>query len=176
MGYDAKRPINLYNRTPAVVKRDEKGRLLPGQSLNPGGRPKSPITLLQEIGFDARRIFEVAIEMLEGGPIDPETGAKQLIYSSADRRWSAEFLRDTIYGKPTQSVAMAVSAGDAPQGPQAVDLDALTDAELEAYLAAEAAAQRVLVASAAMKAAIDVASGPERAIEGAEDPDDATGR
>jgi hypothetical protein len=105
--------------------------------------------LLRELDFDPKEIFQFAIDVLHGGPVDPQNGTQMRIYSANDQRWAADFLRDTIWGKPAQSMALTVAPGEPATGATTVDLENLDDAALEAYLEAQARAEAVLLAAAA---------------------------
>lgn len=43
-----KSPLKAGSVQAPVIKRDKKGRILPGQSLNPAGKPKNALKILNE--------------------------------------------------------------------------------------------------------------------------------
>lgn len=115
------KPQNKGRTGPA---RDAKGRLLPGQSGNPGGRPK----VLEEVRELAQLHTVEALDVLVELMRDGETGAVRLA--------AAEKVLERGWGKAAQAVHVAGHDG----GP----LDALrgmTEVQLLAALAALNAAE-----------------------------------
>jgi len=86
--------------TALVVKRDEKGRALPGQSLNPRGKPAYP-DWLKEAGPQALRyIVDVAVGNEQG--IEPRY-----------RLRAAEVVVERVWGKPDANINVETSTSTA---------------------------------------------------------------
>ena len=71
--------------------RDEKGRMLPGNTINPGARPKRAaelIALCQEFSQEA---FDTCITILR-------TGANR------DKKWAVEHIHAYAWGRPSQNI------------------------------------------------------------------------
>lgn len=86
----------------------------PGQSGNPNGRPKKA-----KLTFDALMI-ELKSRENQGTKADPK-GLRKIVGKVVDlaeggERWAAEFIRDTIDGKPTQ----AIVGGDEDDNPLSI--------------------------------------------------------
>lgn len=91
---------NPDSTPPAALKRDAKGRILPGQSLNPGGLPKG----LGEVKDLARRHTKEAVMTLVeimGDKLQPAPARVGAAVALLDRGW----------GKPTQAVEHSGPAG-----------------------------------------------------------------
>lgn len=73
------------------VPRDEKGRILPGRSLNPKGRPKGR-------GF-MDKLKERLKEQVEVMQTDPETGEKVIIKVQAIDVVVDNFVKELVQGK-----------------------------------------------------------------------------
>ena len=87
-----------------MTKRDRRGRILAGHSLNPGGRPALPADLREAAQAHSSKAMTVLAEMLD----DPDPRV---------RIRAAEVLLDRGYGKPTQqidaNVAQTIDTGRA---------------------------------------------------------------
>lgn len=83
----------------------------PGQSGNPNGKPKKA-----KLTYDA-----LMIELKSRGSESDPQGLRKIVgkvvdLAEAGERWAAEFVRDTIDGKPTQ----AIVGGDEDDNPVAI--------------------------------------------------------
>ena len=87
-----------------TVKRDLKGRLLPGVRLNPAGRSKALASVVEEARKHTADAIRVAASIMN------DTKA-----SSSSRIAAAELLLNRGWGKPTQSVELPTDpAADSP--------------------------------------------------------------
>lgn len=123
----------------AIVPRDARGRLLPGYSLNPGGKIKGIERLMRELvgkqfkkwdgqtldGWEAMTMFMYKVAMGEKPPGDLD----QLI-TMKDRIAAVQFLFDRVHGKAKISIESdtTLRAG----GLDTLDVDALSADELDA--------------------------------------------
>ena len=97
----------------ATVDRSKDGRFVPGQSGNPGGRPKT-LAIVQNL---AREHTEKSIEVL-GTIIENEKER------GATRVAAIQVMLDRGWGKPPQCIDTGKT-----------DIEDMTDAELEAHIA-----------------------------------------
>lgn len=95
---------------------------LPGQSGNPGGRPKGLVSLVRERTRDGEALVECALKLLRGEEVLP--GRKPRL---EDVRWAIEWLADRGFGRAVQTVDSTIrratvftTANDGP--PQAADV------------------------------------------------------
>lgn len=80
--------------------RAKTGQFKPGQSGNPGGRPKNPLSeLIREKTNQGQEIVEVALKSLRSE-------------KKSDQQWACEFLRDTGWHKPIQGIRSVDENGD----------------------------------------------------------------
>lgn len=113
--------------TDAIVKRDEKGRLLPGTSLNPGGRAKR----VKELTEMARREVPAAIEF----------AARLIADETADvrvRLEAAKFVAAYGLGSPRRLDESDEADGIAER------FRSMTDEQLEAVLREEVAQRNAM--------------------------------
>ena len=93
--------------------RDKTGRFVPGNTSNPGGRPKGLARKIRaEVGDDAEEIVCFMLMILR----DQKASYKE-------RMQAATWLADRGYGKPTQSLELT--------GEIRIDVQAFTDEELD---------------------------------------------
>lgn len=95
------------------IKRDEKGRILPGSILNPEGMKPGTLhfkTLLM------RAIKEIGGKTKDGRSVDiDEIIVKKLITMAGDGNLKAiEMVLDRVDGKPTQALQLSGAVGAAP--------------------------------------------------------------
>jgi hypothetical protein len=90
-----------------LARRDAKGRILPGASLNPGGRKAGLKSLLKQ-HVDYGKVFEVLASIVYG-QLAPQA-------RTADRIKASELLLAYEYGRPQQSIKL----DDKAQGPHDV--------------------------------------------------------
>jgi hypothetical protein len=74
-----------------AVQRDEKGRLLPGSTLNPkgGGRPRTE---------DAEKLQQAVSDLLDNGTLPKWKAAMRKRLERGDQ-WATEFLFERVIGK-----------------------------------------------------------------------------
>ena len=87
------------NNAPATGGVTGKG-FMPGQSGNPGGRPKGLARRIREQTQDGAEIVDFMLAMFR----DPAASAR-------DRREAAEWLTDHGFGKATQSLELTGDGG-----------------------------------------------------------------
>ena len=71
--------------------RDEKGRIMPGHSLNPQGRPTLPAEVRSVLQAGSQRAAEKLVELVESS--DPRVAAA-----------AATAVLDRLFGRPAQAV------------------------------------------------------------------------
>jgi hypothetical protein len=71
--------------------RDEKGRILPGHSLNPQGRPSLPPEVREALEAGSQRAAERLVELIENP--DPRVAAM-----------ASTAVLDRLFGRPAQAV------------------------------------------------------------------------
>lgn len=126
--------------TALVPQRDERGRLLPGSTANPSGRPKGVAAIgrkiLEENG-GAERLFKFLLSVADG---DLSANAK-----ISDRLRAAEIYFARSYGQPEAKVTIAEGTARA-----ALDTDGMSEIELlearEHLLAIQGIVKRVTAA------------------------------
>lgn len=93
----------MSDKEKVEVKRDAKGRLLPGYSLNPSGRPKTAKikAYVAERTNQGKDLVESAISDLQDGRIAPAT-----------RHNIRVWLHEIMYGKPHQSNSVEIQNPD----------------------------------------------------------------
>lgn len=126
----------------AVVQRDDRGRLLPGQSLNPGGRPRGLATQAREL-LDQGKANQFLLDVLEG-----HRGDDDLCFAVV------KLLQDRAYGK---AVSVSITGE--------LDADQVNDVVEEFRTEAEQTATHEYlkrVAEIRLLAAVEPASLPEQ--------------
>lgn len=108
-------------QTAAVVKRDERGRILPGASLNPGGKRPGLRTIMAEV-VDFRAVISMVADIAYG-KLAPAARMN-------DRLKAAELLLAYQFGKPTQTLNL-----DDKTRPPSIDPKTLTTERLNALRA-----------------------------------------
>ena len=94
------------------VPRDEFGRILPGHSLNPAGRPLG--------AENFKTIFEKALkEVAKLNKLDPEDLHAQIIAKGIQSARKGDFrfykdLLDRLYGRPKEKIGMDLTTGGMP--------------------------------------------------------------
>jgi len=120
--------------------RDEKGRMLPGHSANPAGRPPGRVSLttrLREVLChqaveDGPMVVEVAMRKLGAAILEDPAGHWQILRWLAEREEGATPQLHAVLGLDPQGAEPV----------QVIDGDAVTQAQLEGYLAGLDEAQR----------------------------------
>lgn len=97
-----------------AVQRDENGRLLPGSTLNPGGKGGRPRT------EDAEKLQAALSAVLDNGTLPKWKAAIKKRLERGDQ-WATEFVFERIVGKVPNETNLHVDAND---------IDAAIDAEL----------------------------------------------
>ena len=104
-------------------KRDERGRLLPGQSLNAGGRPKGLARRIRELTDDGEELIQYHLACFRN-PLEPR----------AYRHQSAQWLSDHGHGRAPE--VLHVTNGDPEDptngAPAALRTELLGPADLDA--------------------------------------------
>lgn len=142
----------------ALARRAPDGRLLPGQSLNPGGRPKglaSRVRQLTDLDDIVTRMVQIARG--EAIKVGGELGHVE-VPSLRDMMQAATWLADRGWGLPHQHVTMEVG-----QAEESFDAAALSIAErhaLEQLLAKAAGEQPVLDAEVVETPALEAGEPP----------------
>lgn len=146
----------MSSDTALAPQRAANGRLLPGRSLNPGGRPKGLAAAVRGT-VDVSEIIEFAYKVLRGQPIRVGGAAGyDAVPSMNDMKWAAQFLSDRGWGLPQVNVQI----GEAPDA-ERFDAQALSRAERDDL-------ERLLARAAGEPAAL-----PDRTDGGAEQVIDA---
>lgn len=114
----------------AIIPRDEKGRILPGYSLNPTGNPKGASGLAKMIRKrtgDGDELVTFAQRLLRGQPVqryDNEGNpTDMLVPSMDDMKWAAQWLSDRGYGK----APMTIEINEGPKGEPEIDFSNVSD-------------------------------------------------
>src|SRR3954454_13547264 len=89
------------NRAAEAAKRDEKGRILPGGTLNPSGRPKVWREFQEAMRERSPEAVAIIDQALSSG--DPELS-----------RWAAERVLAYAWGRPPQRVQVGGDEDAAP--------------------------------------------------------------
>jgi hypothetical protein len=153
----------IAKRAPQRALRDERGRVLPGQSINPNGRPKGVAALARDIrrrvGEDGAAMNNFVESIWRGWKWDPDTGeivvddagrpVRDPVPADDARKWQAlQWLSDRGFGKPVIAVDVQAMVAqyelDAESaGTGVLNVAALGDEELEdlTYLVARAAGE-----------------------------------
>jgi hypothetical protein len=132
----------------------EETRFKPGQSGNPGGRPKTLKELKDRIQRRGDDLVDILFGIAEGLP--ERVGTRVVGPSHADRYHCAKELLDRGYGRTLQAVELTGKGG----GPlEARDISELNSAERRDRL-------RELLAKAALKAAAATTAAPAEGHEG----------
>ncbi len=101
------KPADLGSKANLIhAPRDEKGRLLKGSSLNPGGRPKGIAQQIRELTNGGKGIFERMNAIWTG----EEPG-----FNSRDRLEAGKWLADRGWGRAVET-SVQVEADAATQG------------------------------------------------------------
>lgn len=111
--------------------RDAKGRILPGHSLNPSGKPKGAGLIarrIMELTGNGEEIVDFLLSMMRGN--NPGGASPKL------RLQAAQELLNRSIGKPSENVT--ISKGEAP--PTVIDVSGWSVEDLEA---AEALHRRI---------------------------------
>ena len=90
---------NKVNVSKNIPGRDARGRLLPGHTANPGGRPRGLSRYVRELTRDGRTLAEFFHRIFRGEDVDGQTPSFQ------DRLKAAEWLADRGFGRPTQPLS-----------------------------------------------------------------------
>ena len=100
-----------------------------GQSGNPGGRPRGLGRYIREkLGEDGKAIADFAIAII-APEMDASAEGEAQGFGFNEKKWAAEFLRDTGWGRP----AAAQDEAETPaERPRAVDPKRLTTEQLRA--------------------------------------------
>ena len=120
VGFDAWRRAMGYlppdltgeNRTEQNIRDPKTGRILPGFSLNPSGRPEGAV------GF--KTMFEKAVKRLaELNKLDPDMIEIDLVVKAIAQARGGDYrfykdMADRLYGKPTDKVAVDHTTGGMP--------------------------------------------------------------
>lgn len=77
--------------TPPEVKRDERGRILPGRSLNPGGQPRAAVEVRALLEQNTVKAAQRVIEMMDDA--DPKIALA-----------AANSILDRVLGRAKQAV------------------------------------------------------------------------
>ncbi len=85
-----------------MPQRDATGRWLPGQSANPGGRPRDELRLAELARAYTEEAIATLVEVMRTGEL-------------ADRVRAATALLDRGYGKPAQEARLTVEKIDVGQ-------------------------------------------------------------
>ena len=133
-----------------AVKRDDRGRLLPGSVNNPVGRPPSPLALTEiaRRKLPAEQLVNIFLRIAQGQPltsyIDPETkrvvvtdgappegatAVSVVLPTTPEQLRAAEFLWDKIE-PPSKNVDLTVKDGR-PRGP---DFSKMSPEQLDKYV------------------------------------------
>lgn len=135
----------------------------PGQTGNPGGRPKGIARLVRDV-IGPRGMEEVirAQHMIALGrhPLANELGEDAPMVQARECTGAAAWLRDTGFGRPQQSVDLTSGGEKLGGGAVTVDVSGLSEAEL---------------ASIETIAAAAIESGDEPTKDDEEDPDGGAG-
>lgn len=121
-----------------MVPRDAKGRIMPGHTLNPGGKTKGVERMMREL-------VESQIENWDGQSLDGWEAMTMMMYQVAmgrkppgtteaeirmkDRMAAAQFLFDRVHGKAKITVESETTLR---QGMDNLDINALSRDELDA--------------------------------------------
>lgn len=103
---------NTGEQQAVIVPRDANGRVLPGYSLNPAGRPLG--------AENFKTIFEKALKKVADlNHLDPDELYAQIIAKGIQSARSGDFrfykdLLDRLHGKPKETVGMDVTSGGLP--------------------------------------------------------------
>ncbi|HEY3447469.1 MAG TPA: hypothetical protein VGK67_14030 [Myxococcales bacterium] len=126
--------------TPAsrAIVRDDRGRIVPGVSLNPGGRPGGVRALVTELtGEGCREVFERLATIARGEPVtaskDRWGDAREVRFGAREIVEANRILLEYGVGRPTQRVDLAAAVAIGPMPASALDPDSLrsmTDSEL----------------------------------------------
>lgn len=167
--------------TPEPPPRAPDGRLLPGRSLNPKGRPRAGTAFAEAVRehVDPLELIRIAKSIARGEPAvrdllwlrnkaeadargvpPPSIEGVEVVWPTQSERLAAlTFLRDSGYQRPVQQLELT-------QGPAIErDYSKLSDAELDQLEALHAKAAGALVAPVSDEerlGAIDVPPGQER--------------
>jgi hypothetical protein len=101
--------------------RDEKGRLLPGQTGNPHGRPIGFVEYIRAMTDDGKELIDHALLCMRGTVMvrfdDPVTGEWTEKEMPADPRYQAEarvFLKESGYGKALATLELKQAEDNGP--------------------------------------------------------------
>lgn len=148
----------------APPQRDARGRLLPGQTANRNGRPRTgtafaeavrehvdPVELIM-LALDIARGLPAVRDLVwlraaqeakvAGRPPPPIEGVQVVWPSQPDRLAALTFLRDSGWQRPPQQTQLEVNATSGP--PALLDYSRLSQAELDALEALHAKAAGVV--------------------------------
>jgi len=82
----------------------------PGESGNPGGRPRSMARLIRELGDDLE-IVEAMWDCLRGKAFTRSDGS--VVYPEfKDKRWAIEQLANRLYGHAPQKIEMDITSNE----------------------------------------------------------------
>jgi hypothetical protein len=128
----------MSNQPKIAPPRDARGRVLPGHSLNPGGKPKGIEKRLKEYVDSQQEVIDGKLvdgwDYMFAGLYAIATGQKPPgnidgIITAKDRMAAAQILLDRVYGKAKIQIESDTTVRG---GMENLDVDALSADELDA--------------------------------------------
>ena len=114
-------PLNITKPSEIGTVRDEFGKILPGHTLNPGGRPKGPslsstcALKLQEAAGTGRSICQEIAEILAVKSLQGDTKAIELLHDYAEGKPVARTELSGVNGGPVEVNHQALLLGKIEQ-------------------------------------------------------------
>lgn len=92
-------------------KRDDKGRLLPGHTANPGGVPKWVRAVREHMEGTAAKAAQLLEDVIDGKPVDITVNGEQVTMTPelSDRIRAAEIVLSYTVPKPTAKSEVEVT-------------------------------------------------------------------